>query len=603
MRSYEASPHREIVLGRSGENRAALLRFPVADWLAQYGEGGTFALLHRRCGDTESYPCAVIMDEDCVCWPVMGPDLARAGIGKCELRYSLGETVVKSEHYRTLTLPALDSAEAQDGDEPWRSWVDQVLAAAAFIDDNQPIGLEVDTDGHLVATLSGGIRMDLGSVMGPQGQQGIQGKQGEKGEKGETGAVGPQGARGAQGPKGDTGAAGYSPSASVVRDKSGATITITDESGTTTARVNDGEVSKADFLKAFIQETASGAIASFDDGADDIPVADLAVDINPVQAGSGDPSPTNVRPITGWTGGEIVVNGVNLWNEQTELGSIDSTTGADVAHSTQLRSVGYMPCKPGTGLYLHTPSASMAGYRFYDVSKAYIGYVSLGDSSNKVVVTPSNAFYFRLVFAAGYGVTYNGDVSVNYPATETSYHAYAGTTIPISWATEAGTVYGGTLDVTHGVLTVDKASVDLGNLNWSQNTSGAIVYFRASIAGKATQIGGLTCSCYVQGASTVASSPDNSIAGRTNGTEVIIVDGSKAGMSASEFGVAVTGQTLVYPLATPITYQLTPQEVKTLLGVNNIWADTGDASVTYRADTKLYVDSKVAAVVAAMSES
>ena len=32
---------------------------------------------------------------------------------------------------------------------------------------------------------------------------------------------------------------------------------------------------------------------------------------------------------------------------------------------------------------------------------------------------------------------------------------------------------------------------------------------------------------------------------------------------------------VVYPLATPTTYPLTPGQVKTLLGVNNIWADTG----------------------------
>ena len=39
----------------------------------------------------------------------------------------------------------------------------------------------------------------------------------------------------------------------------------------------------------------------------------------------------------------------------------------------------------------------------------------------------------------------------------------------------------------------------------------------------------------------------------------------------------------VCELATPITYQLTPQEVTTLLGQNNIWADAGDVEVTYYA--------------------
>ena len=50
---------------------------------------------------------------------------------------------------------------------------------------------------------------------------------------------------------------------------------------------------------------------------------------------------------------------------------------------------------------------------------------------------------------------------------------------------------------------------------------------------------------------------------------------------------------VVYPLINPQTYQLTPQQVNSLLGVNNIWSDVGDVDVEYRADTKLYIDKKV----------
>jgi hypothetical protein len=42
-------------------------------------------------------------------------------------------------------------------------------------------------------------------------------------------------------------------------------------------------------------------------------------------------------------------------------------------------------------------------------------------------------------------------------------------------------------------------------------------------------------------------------------------------------------------MAEPQTVQLTPLEVETLLGVNNIWSDTGNTTVKYRADTGLYV--------------
>ena len=47
-------------------------------------------------------------------------------------------------------------------------------------------------------------------------------------------------------------------------------------------------------------------------------------------------------------------------------------------------------------------------------------------------------------------------------------------------------------------------------------------------------------------------------------------------------------------IATPEVYNLDPEEVKTLLGVNNIYADTGDVEVTYRADIDLYIAKKIA---------
>ena len=67
-------------------------------------------------------------------------------------------------------------------------------------------------------------------IQGPQGPQGVQGIQG------------PQGEQGIQGPAGADGADGISPTATVVRTQNGATITITDVQGTTTADVYDGSI-------------------------------------------------------------------------------------------------------------------------------------------------------------------------------------------------------------------------------------------------------------------------------------------------------------------------------------------------------------------------
>lgn len=66
------------------------------------------------------------------------------------------------------------------------------------------------------------------------------------------------------------------------------------------------------------------------------------------------------------------------------------------------------------------------------------------------------------------------------------------------------------------------------------------------------------------------------------------------GKTQDEWKTLAIDVQVVLPLATPITYHLTPTEIKSLLGDNNVWADAGDTSVTYRADTKLYIEKKMA---------
>ena len=51
----------------------------------------------------------------------------------------------------------------------------------------------------------------------------------------------------------------------------------------------------------------------------------------------------------------------------------------------------------------------------------------------------------------------------------------------------------------------------------------------------------------------------------------------------------------VYKLASPIEHTFTAQQIRTLLGQNNIWADIGDVSLTYPADTKGYIAKALSA--------
>lgn len=51
-------------------------------------------------------------------------------------------------------------------------------------------------------------------------------------------------------------------------------------------------------------------------------------------------------------------------------------------------------------------------------------------------------------------------------------------------------------------------------------------------------------------------------------------------------------------LAEPRTIQLNPQTLETIKGVNHVWSDAGSTSMTYVADTKLYIDNAIAAIAA-----
>lgn len=347
-------------------------------------------------------------------------------------------------------------------------------------------------------------------------------------------------------------------------------------------------------LGAYVTPTAAGDIASFDDGAEDVPVKSLVVDIEPVQGGTGAPSPENVRPISGWTGASVTRTGKNLVN----IPNFENTSVATIQQTT-------------VGIFRAFPYKANTQYTFrcdcvVDPSKAFGLYIGYGDGTNeyvwfsrfgvtnKSVTSRPNATVTYVYFA--YDETQTVSLSnfmMEEGSTATDYEPYQGVTYDISFPDEAGTVYGGRLDVTTGLLTVDRAMVDLGTLDWAYVT--AYTRFGTNtLVGKILppannrETANIICSQYspVTANDTSLSEGNNGIGVGTSGAVFIR---NEAYTDASLFSATLVGVQLVYELATPVTYQLAPTEVNTLLGVNNIHADTGGVEVSFRADpTKIY---------------
>ena len=296
-------------------------------------------------------------------------------------------------------------------------------------------------------------------------------------------------------------------------------------------------------FSAYATDTASGSVASFADGADDIPIKSVVVNIEPVQSGSGDPSPDNVRPISGWTGAQVVRAGKNLWDEEYRVGFYNANGVFFANTSGYFSNKNPIPVKPNSEYALCIKGASNQTFyipMYYrdGTFKSRLAN-SLVDGVRTITI-PEDVYFIGFSTEAFYGTTYNHDISINYPATDHDYHSFTGNdTYPITFPSEAGTVYGGELDVTNGVLTVDRA-------------------FIASYNGETLP-------------SEWISDRDKYVAGTA----------------------PTTGAQVVYKLATPVTYTLTPTEIKSLLGDNNVWADAGDTEVIYRADPNLYIDKRI----------
>lgn len=311
-----------------------------------------------------------------------------------------------------------------------------------------------------------------------------------------------------------------------------------------------------DFLPV---DTASGSIASFPDGADGVEVKTATVQIVPKQAGTGDPSPDNVRPITGWDAVTVYGAGVNLLNPSVYVQRSGYNNLSVNASGNVLTITGYtaggrfacfnVPTKVGQTYTVKLSSYSNVTFAFLHESETeptvWDGWGPELHQNTAYTYTATQPWAQVCVECSADNATVN-DLQFEVGSTATTWAAYSGTTYPITFPTEAGTVYGGVLTYEgDGVWTVESRP------------------YYASYAGE-TLVGPWV------------SSMDAYTPGGTPTTGAQVVD----------LGGTVTEYTLT-----------TEQVVNTLLGQNNFWADCGDTSVTYRADIQLYIQKMIAAAL------
>lgn len=341
-------------------------------------------------------------------------------------------------------------------------------------------------------------------------------------------------------------------------------------------------------------ETYSGSIASFE-GDETTAIKSLTAQIVPKQSGSGDPSPSNVRPISGYS--EVVTSRVgknllkNTASTMTHHG-ITYTVNADGTITANGTATDRSYCvidfdydyfynhyKDGTYILSGCPSGGSMSTYALDL-QAY-GSGNLYDIGEGVTINTSQLTnqQYRFVIDIKVGTTMNNAVfkpMLRLANTSAEYESYNGTTYPISLGQ---TVYGGTLEVMSGKLTVDYVNVDMGSINWTMWNGKFVASLPdafQSLVGNTT----IVSEIYKTGQwGSSASQGEDMIwlTGSTSNAEVYVQDSTYT--DKTTFKTAVTGKYMAYKLKTPTEVTLTPTEVKTLLGANKIWTDSGDVTV------------------------
>lgn len=206
----------------------------------------------------------------------------------------------------------------------------------------------------------------------------------------------------------------------------------------------------------------------------------ITCEFSPVQSGTGDPSPDNVRPISGWAGCKIGRNGNNFL--KVASGSLD--TGGIVVTSdgenititgTPTSTYGFIFIS-GDQLQYATSVAnaqSLAAtfsdtvlpvgrfaltqivvqeeqdtgrptqlYIFYK-SGSYVNIATGASPSSASLTENAVAYALRVQKSTTYNGTWKHALGLGSERPE--YETYNGDTLSVNWADDAGTVYGGTL--------------------------------------------------------------------------------------------------------------------------------------------------------------
>lgn len=289
----------------------------------------------------------------------------------------------------------------------------------------------------------------------------------------------------------------------------------------------------------------------------------------PVQEGTGDPSPDNVRPILGWDGVTVTKCGKNIANlNESDMLSYSWTK----AFPNPFKKAGRytISCQNNivanngnTGAFVFLGNA-VTDSSVYGMTSWYFGKSVMSASFNITAeALTKNYIVFRFNGYPTYAAISDAQIQIEEGSTPTAYEPYTETQITIPFPK---TIYGGYVDLVNGEVVETHKLFEFAWKDYTANyaLSSTITRRRFPVSGTTTP-----SASYEGNVSNICKWYRN----YSNNSVHFYNESGNAYVFLPPETDDNTTIALALELATPIHHTIDPQVIRPLKGVNNIWSD------------------------------
>lgn len=298
----------------------------------------------------------------------------------------------------------------------------------------------------------------------------------------------------------------------------------------------------------------------------------------PVQDGTGDASPSNIRTLKGWTGVRLAQRNENLlprtcpsnvMKGQMNNGKITSASNARVFSTVVPKNTNLFVQK----LETDKGSGNLAFCDTYDIAIGTDCTLTFPFTNYTTTKINSELYSFLLVRTStednntAWWTT--RELMITRETTRVDYVTPTGDDYTLKW-NELGEIYGGNVDLVTGKLIEEWKYCKIKDLSWIYDSTDNC--FKATtdynIKNNIGELGNVAiCEAYKS-----SSIIDNNAITVYSNNYLYIKDTNYNNVTA--FVTDMGENIIAYPIETPIEHQLTSQTINTLFGVNNFYSDT-----------------------------